>query len=79
MLVKVTKDHIRQGQRCHSTRCPLALALQNATGSVWEVGSNGEAHDGQGRVIYLSPNLAQWIVAFDEGLAVKPIQFQLQE
>lgn len=31
MLIKVTKDHIKQGIKSDACKCPIALALKNRT------------------------------------------------
>ena len=80
MRIKVTKQHIEQGLRCHSDRCPLSLALADMFGQGrFQVGCAHafEVNTATGRAegISLPGNAVAFRAAFDAGQDVEPFTF----
>lgn len=78
VTVKVNRRHIRAGQRGSSSCCPVALALKGL------VKRTERLHVGVREVSINQYNKApfpvcasNWIGAFDAGMTVSPIQFNL--
>ena len=81
MRVKVTQDHIDRGLRSHTRCCPLALALQSATGNiyicvgsslVWDTNKPGEIYG------HISTRAEHFVEDFDNGEPVVPFEFELE-
>ncbi len=83
ITINVTTEDIELGSRGHNRRCPIARAIQRIVPSLYSV-VGCESVD-----IYLpnnsSPNwyrlppvAAAFVRNFDEGLAVAPLNFQLE-
>lgn len=76
MIIKVTEDHIKNGLRCTTTCCPVALALQEISSNV-SVGLVGIWLDS---VRYKVPrSVYRFIRRFDNNKTVKPFNFILKE
>jgi hypothetical protein len=76
MKIQVTAEHIRDGQRCNSARCPIALALQEPA---WEARAGAilaVLSDGFYRLPY---EVRKFMRDFDRGLPVEPFEFELGE
>lgn len=79
MRIEVTQGDIDGGERGNSDRCPLATAIGRALrrkvrvtcGSVWPLPVS------HGRIAALPRKAGDFINAFDQGLAVAPIAFDL--
>ena len=80
MTIHVTEEHIRKGVRDHCVLCPVALALQEATGKDVRVD----------RVIIKVRNEEKWlhyslpdrvirrIARYDSGKKMKPFSFDVE-
>jgi hypothetical protein len=81
MLVQVTQDDIDAGLPCVSNHCPVALALNRATGCEWDVQGNGCCGIRMKAKNYFSLNapndVAYFVEEFDDGLPVEPFEFEL--
>jgi hypothetical protein len=81
MLICVTQEHIQRGEEGSITGCPIALALNEATGMGWGVGST-QAHLLNGQTIVNHVNLpltaTDFIFRFDNALVetLKPFEFE---
>lgn len=79
LTVTVTKEHIRAGEPGGCCTCPVALALEHATGTTWSV-ANMEIWP-QGAPLACSISLPvrarAFIQAFDQGYHVRPFSFEL--
>ena len=83
MIVQVDQTHIDRGFRRRALCCPVAIALQEATGQDWWVGDGDEG----GTV--LDPCIGEEVEAprevhrfryrFDFGKPVKPFQFEIPD
>ncbi len=79
MRIKVTEDHIRRGVRGENTCCPIALAIQEATGNQeWHVGglacwrtSNFDKN------VELPIEATKFISRFDVNKSVQPFEFDI--
>ena len=81
MKIAVTSEHIRMGCRRVGKRCPIALALRDATGHRWDVIEDRAAQMGMNggwtRCIYLPSTAKQFVYDFDRGQAVDPFEFDI--
>lgn len=80
MLIRVTKNDIKLGQRSHASACPVARALRRATGAR-EIGVDG-LNISVGSQDFSSPiEVTEFVQRFDldgrQGL--KPFTFELRE
>lgn len=86
-LIRVTEDHIAKGNHSSDT-CPLALAIEDATGRhnsvVCDVyfftrttGTIHGFHLGSCPIVNLSRRALRWRRAFDRQEPVKPFNFYL--
>ena len=81
--LKVTAEHIANGESFSIYRCPIALALRELFPESWLC----SAHDRELRVVsvaeirsWLPPmNALQFMASFDFGRAVKPITIMLDD
>jgi hypothetical protein len=73
--VKVTADDIRQGRPMRQRDCPVALAMQRATGLPVRVHINTFSV-GRKKGRYPLPRaVARFVCNFDDGLPVRPSSF----
>jgi hypothetical protein len=72
-LIEVKEEHIKNGNRCSLTYCPIALALK-ASGYEHVVVSGYDAQI-SGHFIDLSTRARRFIRKFDSKTAVKPFKF----
>lgn len=80
MVIAVTQNDIKHGERFMCRTCPIALAIGRATSRMVWVERNHVAVDGStiGEAIVFAelPMLAQnFIKAFDKGRQVRPFSF----
>lgn len=75
MIVKVTKQDIKEGMRNIHSSCPVALAIKRATGvdyvSVGDVVFLGED------IVRVSRAVDRFVTRFDDKKPVKPFNFRL--
>jgi hypothetical protein len=77
VTVTVTPEDIARGTRRSCTRCPVAIALQRATGRPgWLIGY-GPVFLNRRPLGRMSDELTQWLCAFDAGRPVPAIQFTI--
>ena len=78
-LVKVTQEHIRQGERQSATGCPVALAISEQLGLRKVVVHGYHVLLGKFHGNFALPeSVTDWIKSFDRGETVGPISFQLE-
>ncbi len=78
VTIHVTQEDILRGEKRMCQHCPVALALQRATGTVFRVGEHeATRHDYRAKA-RLPMALQHWIRAFDNGEPVKPIEATLE-
>jgi hypothetical protein len=78
MLIKVTEDDIKHGERGICNTCPVARAIRRATGAKY-IAVDWCAID-IGDKLYDTPrSAARFIYDFDNGLKVEPFEFELGE
>ncbi len=81
MTIHVTQAHIDAGKRGYCTRCPIALALQAATGVIWRVticriiGPNTNLL--RREIIETPESVAAFISRFDVEWTVQPFSFEV--
>ncbi len=74
--VRVTHADIAVGELCDADKCPVALALNRATGRAWRVSHNYAENDGNEHIAL--PYVAELFqVAFDDGKPVRPFEFEV--
>jgi hypothetical protein len=89
MLVQITEKHIADGLGTNCIRCPLALALKDATGSDYSVNGyqytkiNKHYNERNYSLDYstrknLPQDIRNWIADFDAGRPVVPIEFEME-
>jgi hypothetical protein len=80
MMIEVIQEDIDFGRQCEIGNCPLALALNRATGHAWGVGGcTCWRLKGPSAVSIMLPDAAQqFVYAFDHGRAVTPISFEIE-
>lgn len=77
--VRVLKRHIEAGEPATCDRCPIALALNEATGLHWEVGEY-KAIAKELSCYFDVPVEARFFVEdFDRGETVEPFSFEMPE
>lgn len=77
MRIKVTQDHIDQGERNNSEGCPVFLALHDVFGD--RVSSvNGESACIDGAEINLPAKVFDFVRRFDRKKDVIPFEFELE-
>jgi hypothetical protein len=81
MLIEVKQKHIRKGVRGNMCNCPIALAVEEVTGTRAEVAcsiavwpANGE---GENSVYRVTRSCDRFMEKFDNGKKVKPFKFRL--
>lgn len=78
MIINVTAEHIARGKRNDGFRCPVALAFAEGVGHVF-VASDCVARGAFGGILCDLPSeVAAFIDAFDEGVAVSPFAFEVE-
>jgi hypothetical protein len=79
MWIHVTSEDIAQGQRKKAYLCPVALALNRATGMKWVVCMNAAQVSGRDSTLTKLPREATlFINAFDLDEGVSPFKFFLE-
>ncbi len=76
LTFKVTQDHIDRGIPIKSKHCPLALAIQEATGQ-YDVSVGGWTLTLDNTTYYVPNNMRDWVLDFDLGRPVKPRTFNV--
>lgn len=76
VTVEVTQADLDNGERKLCRSCPVALALQRATGTAWYVEYSGATicRGGERRVDF-PLTVAEFIRDFDDGAPVQPFSF----
>jgi hypothetical protein len=77
MRVVVTAKDIVRGRRWLADRCPVALALNRATGRRWEVYFTHLADVRRQRGQATPLAVADFCEKFDDGIGVRPFTFEL--
>lgn len=78
MNIHVTAQHIMNGQRADCRRCPVALALKDATGQRYAVSTRTyRSINDLAKNEDLPAKARDWIEAFDSGHKVKPFTFNI--
>jgi hypothetical protein len=75
MKIQVTHEDIALGVRFCAFSCPVALALEKATGLAWLVGTRTAGTEDWATA--LPEWLSFWIYDFDMGHPVGPIEFEI--
>ena len=76
MRIKVEQRHIEAGKRRDVRKCPVALALNEATGLEWMVADCLSSLDG-GIHRSAPPSVIDFFSRFDEEMPVQPFEFKL--
>ena len=76
MKIKVTQEHIDNGLRSDCYYCPIALALKDATGFNWYVGSIYIGNEST-VITLLSNTTKDFIWRFDIAAMVIPFEFDI--
>lgn len=78
--VKVRQKHIDEGSKGNGNNCPIALAIQDATGVEMFVGSSvyypPKVYD-ENIVMDNTPEITDFINDFDSDSPVQPFEFNL--
>jgi hypothetical protein len=79
MKIKVTQEHINAGIRNNPCKCPLALALNEATGREWYVGGIWFNHKEkrESTRFRVTDQMWRFIHAFDCESRVEPTEFNV--
>lgn len=78
MTVFVDEQCIRAGVRREGQKCPVALALQRATGNAWAVGNTSAAPvEGEYFELCLPKAVATRIGTFDATGGMRPFRFDI--
>jgi hypothetical protein len=77
MKIEVTAEHIRNGERFHSLKCALALAIRARVGSGIYVVVSYRKCWLNGREIALPTKAKIFVLQHDFRLRVKPFTFEL--
>lgn len=78
--VKVTQSHIDKGARGSCWKCPIALALIEATNLTWRVYDATAYYyrkNGAEIQIMLPFEVSRFVKNFDKGEIVKPFEFEV--
>jgi len=84
VIIKVTHDDIADGEKANCKKCPVALAINRATGKLWAVHTTYCYRISDIDSIIYGPNISleksatDWIYAFDAGGYVEPFSFNLE-
>jgi hypothetical protein len=80
MLIQVTADDLARGQRRNHARCPVALALNRATGKEWVVSTAFAYRLGvQAPSVFFPFEASLRITMFDAGRPVEPFAFEFDD
>ena len=77
MIIKVTQEHIDKGCKLNTLSCPVALAMEEATGDNWSVGSVFFWLESKKKAIPITIKIRYFIEDFDSGKKVLPFEFEL--
>ncbi len=77
MKIEVKQVHIEQGREGNAFSCPIALALNDATGFKWIVGCHDCNRLEIREDIGLPKEAIKFIENFDSNLPVSPFEFEL--
>lgn len=82
MRINVEQRHIDNGIRMSCTKCPVALAIREATGRELDVKSRRVFENAE-PIAFLPDEVSGWIRSFDvywenEGYTPKPISFDIE-
>ena len=79
LKVSVTLNDILEGKRLDGSSCPVAFALERATGKAWvhaDYVTFRVTDDVAGQLSYVMPReVENWIRRYDDGVAVRPTTF----
>lgn len=79
MIIKVTEQDIERGSRVFSDHCPVALAINRATGRHAIVYHHAIKIGELSRIEYPVPDkVREFIQDFDSGKEVQPFEFDLE-
>ena len=79
MRITVTQEHIDNGVPVDSLKCPLALAIREATkNNVWSVGVASVFSGNKGFGIVLPKSAREFRHRFDSNLVVQPFEFDIE-
>lgn len=78
MTIHVMQRHIEEGKRGKSQLCPVALAMNEATGGEWRVYGSLAFEKNSLRKAILPPNAESFASTFDERLPVTPFSFEIE-
>jgi hypothetical protein len=77
MRIEIKQEHIDKGIKSNCERCPVALALKDATGKTYTVGYEAEVVSWDGGESLLIPKDARdFAWHFDHGNPVIPFVFE---
>lgn len=74
-VIKVTQRHIDSGYMGSTNSCPLARGLHAAGLRRWNVGCDSAGT--QNKDVNLPPSAAKFRADFDNGVKVRPFQFEI--
>jgi hypothetical protein len=77
--VDVTQEDIDNGIPAHGTHCPVAIAIERATGGKYVgVAAGITFPNGNGKSVVMPDFVHEWYLAFDYGKHVEPFSFDLK-
>jgi hypothetical protein len=76
--IQVTQQHINNGVPKNSSACPVAQALSLALGGEWRAGGRIALESVTGAVVFLPPEVEEFVLDFDAGKPVKPFGFTVK-
>ncbi len=79
MTIEVTEDDIINGEPTEPCKCPVALALERATGKQWIVSCNdaGTSEEEGYALTMLPPDVRDFIKTYDNRGTVSPFTFYM--
>ena len=78
LTVEVTQQDIERGSLIECRSCPVALALQRATGREVEVAGPWFIFANSRRHFNLPESVRDFVAQFDSGVAVQPFSFEIE-
>lgn len=67
MKIKLRRRHINKGRRGCADCCPVTLALEEATGAIWDVGNDVASKIDSVGSFLIPKRVLAWIKRFDAG------------
>ena len=79
MIIKVTQEHIEKGKKNNCWRCPIALAIAEASGGcrIAVLFEHYVIEDEARTARTLPVEAISFIASFDAGLPVAPFEFEI--